>query len=103
MRCVATKSSSEVSRTAPRGTPPPKSDCTTSSYTAIDRLGMTTTVGPTEVLSTFPEGRYRAEIWMSLVNDGLKIRASVRKLPTLPPTERYRSLAYALVAKTSRQ
>src|SRR6202171_4437958 len=98
MRDVATKSSAHERRMAPMPEVL-KTAVTTSSKTFIDRLGTVTFTDCTALLFTSPTGRKYAWMVMSFVAEGLKIRASVWKLPTVPAIERNTSFAKALVAK----
>src|SRR5258708_11261126 len=101
MREVATKSSSELRRMAPM----PEvlnTAVITSSSNFMERFGMLIATGCAPLLFPSPTGRKYACTVMSLVPEGLKMRASVRKLLTVPAMERNTSFAKAFVAKRER-
>src|ERR1700682_942186 len=79
-----------------------KTPVMTSSSTFIERFGTVTATDVTALLFTSPTGRKYACTVMSLLPEGLKMRASVWKLLTVPAMERNTSFAKTFVAKRER-
>src|SRR6266852_2927614 len=102
MREVTSKSSADVNRMAPMPVVL-KSVPTTSSSIFICRFGIVNGTPVLPELSPLPTGRKVAVTEMSLSNEGLRTRTSVRKLPTVPAMVTHSSFANAELAKVRRQ